>query len=640
MEFSEQHMYWVGPRKSDIYGIENMFSGYITYFGGVSLSGKILPNQSNNNPRINHNTEEYSSRAKEFFLELTKKAIEADESAIFLWYGKIFPALPDEVIRRSPYQNNCNLLRTLSNKMTMRSVLSANHSVVPCTLMFGRDCSYGNLKKRFTQSNSFVVQRIGGSGGMGTFLLSSAAEIHLPGMLQNEACLVSPYFSDAIPLNIHVIISKNKVIPLSPSVQILNVGTLGQILYSGADFSAANELSTSAKSKLMESTLSIGHTIQRLGYRGVAGIDYLYRKGCEPMFVEINPRFQASTVALNQDHLKNTLPSIQELHVASFVNNDTILSLKKTIAKTSMYISTCDGMHVPDYQPPGEHISSPPTVHNNAFLATQISHVVLSDNISKDTTYDYGAQGQRTIYGGRIISSLYSPPLTVNHCVTRAHSKTTWLPDSWDLSTIGDMAKLKFDLFSLGTKFSQSALTVLSSIRRSMTIRDGIAGGLDIIIGKLIYINVPIKERFSLLSPYELDWNSEIGFHIKYKGTPLCEVQVVPQPSFVGKKTSLGNRMELVGQLFTDRLGIYPFHGCKYNSTKGTGCKFCEIQYNEYARANIGDIVEVVNYCEKDPASLMKHILVSGGTPRNGERNYLLEVVSAIRNITEKKYTK
>ena len=54
-----------------------------------------------------------------------------------------------------------------------------------------------------------------------------------------------------------------------------------------------------------------------MGYRGICGFDYIQTKS-QLLFLECNPRFQASTYLLNLTLEKEGLPSIQELNYMAF----------------------------------------------------------------------------------------------------------------------------------------------------------------------------------------------------------------------------------------------------------------------------------------------------------------------------------
>ena len=87
--------------------------------------------------------------------------------------------------------------------------------------------------------------------------------------------------------------------------------------------------------KINKYALKIGKLIQEKGYRGVMGIDSIcYDK--EVYFMEINPRFQNSSIVLNKALYEQNLPSLQELHYNCFYNKP--ISLRSFDVNYSSYI--------------------------------------------------------------------------------------------------------------------------------------------------------------------------------------------------------------------------------------------------------------------------------------------------------------
>jgi hypothetical protein len=66
--------------------------------------------------------------------------------------------------------------------------------------------------------------------------------------------------------------------------------------------------------------------------------------------------------------------------------------------------------------------------------------------------------------------------------------------------------------------------------------RDGIAGGLEIVLPQSIHVNVPIKERFALISPNVIDFDPDEGFVLRHFNN-VFPIAVMPSPSFAGQLT-------------------------------------------------------------------------------------------------------
>lgn len=85
----------------------------------------------------------------------------------------------------------------------------------------------------------------------------------------------------------------------------------------GADYITFQNLSSDKKKLLYSYVKTLGRHLQKIGYRGVVGFDFLITRD-NIMFVEVNARFQASTHLLNTALKKQGLPTIQEMHIMAF----------------------------------------------------------------------------------------------------------------------------------------------------------------------------------------------------------------------------------------------------------------------------------------------------------------------------------
>lgn len=116
-------------------------------------------------------------------------------------------------------------------------------------------------------------------------------------------------------------ISDNYIHIFEGSFQIIVANK--ELEYDGWDFESYEKLSASIKMKIYNQTLRIAKKLQSLGYRGVGGVDYLL-KDETLYFMEINPRFQASSEKLDKMLVKRGLVSIFELNYLSFYDEKKI----------------------------------------------------------------------------------------------------------------------------------------------------------------------------------------------------------------------------------------------------------------------------------------------------------------------------
>lgn len=211
-------------------------------------------------------------------------------------------------------KNEEKLLNILDDKIKTRELLS---SVVPM-LEYKNIIGKGLLEMNLNQQKSLVIQLPYGSGGSKTFLYNQSTEKEIKSLiLQDEIYSVSEYQEDNIPYNIHCIIGENQIELLPPSEQDLEI--TDKIEYIGSFFVIT--IPAQIKEKMIDYSNKICKILQKLGYRGVLGIDWIYANN-ELYFIEINPRFQGSTRQVDLLLKKSKLPSIFELNYLAFYEDN------------------------------------------------------------------------------------------------------------------------------------------------------------------------------------------------------------------------------------------------------------------------------------------------------------------------------
>ncbi len=184
-------------------------------------------------------------------------------------------------------------------------------------------------------------------------------------------------------------------------------------------------------------------------------------------------------------------------------------------------------------------------------------------------------------------------------------------------------------------RLSRAARNHILETAGRLTIRDGIAGGLEIRLFEDIYVNVPVKEGFVAFSPFELDVTDHSTFILHENGIAVTEVALPSQHLFWGRKFGSVEGLNTIGHVNTDRLGLYPFRSCKYTHKNGTACRFCEIGYMpSYAKVPVSDAVDLVKRCQNELPQV-RHILISGGAPPDLNWDYYLEFAAGIRAATD-----
>nr|VFK38237.1 MAG: ATP-grasp domain-containing protein [Candidatus Kentron sp. TC] len=632
MTANMDHLYWVGPRLSDIASIPHLFHGAIVLSGkqgGHGLDTHIL--ESVTRRRLNTNNPVNDGRINKHYIDSTKAVLKHDPAAVFLWYSAPPVEIDTEIGERSPFNVESGLYQRLSNKLSVRTELANWIDVIPTIELDGQDITIENLKGLFPGYGRFVIQSTFGSGGFGTWLVSSTTDISR--VASGYGMLVSPYMDHCLPVNQHVIITDHGSVPLLPSVQFIQERD-GRLLYQGCDYSLVDQLGAHLVDDISQTSERISRFVRGVGLRGVFGVDYLVTTAGELIFVEINPRFQGSTAALNASLTEQQCPSVQEMHMAAFQGRSikppgplrpysTVIFLNEDNDEIELQEERFFELGTPDHRV-------------SEFNVDRLKLHVLTDHAGGTIHCDAGAPRHRYVVDRPVTT------ITENHQVHGLPAfqaqtiSASGFSEEITRDDVANVAKLKFELFSLGITVDQSALGQLAGRGHGLTIRDGIAGGLELLLFDDIHVNVPFKESFSFLSPFSLHWSQNDGFSITYGKRRIVSCRVLPLPGYVGKTSSSGNAFVDIGQIFTDRLGVYPFRSCAYNARNKKACKFCEIGYQTpLAPVPIDDLSELVDECLSDRKSQIRHILVSGGVPSKQRWSYLVDSIKRIRVLTD-----
>lgn len=173
----------------------------------------------------------------------------------------------------------------------------------------------------FLQADELIAQTDLGEGGNGTFILSRQEDTDLLrarcGL--SARVMVSRFERDAIHLSQQLLVTAEMPIVFPGSVQNMLFYD-GQTLYDGGSFKdsemeAIGKLDISAL--MSEYSTRIGDQLKRIGYRGVADVDYIYTQDTL-RFMEINPRFCSSSGILSRNLARRGIPDLYQLNYMAF----------------------------------------------------------------------------------------------------------------------------------------------------------------------------------------------------------------------------------------------------------------------------------------------------------------------------------
>lgn len=324
---------WVGIRESDISDTNDLFSGSVTIFGSGSNANWSM--ERHQHRRINHNGDCPGYGA--FFQTSMRRILENEPDSRFFQYDPLDGMdFPKDLRDKFCFQNEYSLLLFLDHKMKLKPWAKQYVSVLPYQTLPGRVCDLEYLRQIFPNEEAVVIQRDHSCGGAGTFLVrfNSSCFPQIP-VESDELCMVTPFQTNSVSVNIHVALYQEHTMLFPPSVQIIDQEH-DCLEYLGADFSSYRMLPSDEQECVKKAAAAVGDALRRLGYRGVCGIDFILVGGiC--YFMEVNPRFQASTALLNH-HLSGLhLPSLQEYHIDAFSHLTPALPDPPTFAQGSFY---------------------------------------------------------------------------------------------------------------------------------------------------------------------------------------------------------------------------------------------------------------------------------------------------------------
>lgn len=171
----------------------------------------------------------------------------------------------------------------------------------------------------------FVVQPPVGSSGENTYFVNNETDFErVKDILEPAKRVKLSKYLPVPSLNGHCVVLKTREglrsIAACPSVQI--VGAYGCTsraeVYCGNDFSAAGRVSKSIREEICAIMEKIGLFMGAKGFLGLFGMDFLLN-GDEVLALEINPRFQGSTMLLSLLQVDRGEVPMAALHVMQFM---------------------------------------------------------------------------------------------------------------------------------------------------------------------------------------------------------------------------------------------------------------------------------------------------------------------------------
>lgn len=312
MKFNKVDLYYIGLNANNAICNDNFFNGSITLYptresGNIYYSSEFIKDTK---------SEIFKIKYREFIYKNAKKIQTNNKFAKFICFNDTIKKMCSDMLDINIISDiDGKIIDFLNNKFDIRKSLT---NLVPILdyYFFNNNCTgYNEIVKRI-KSKTFVLQGKTGAGGNNTYLIKKQTDydnIKLEGEYS-----VSKYIKH-IPLNITLIVSKKDILLMPISAQLISL-IENKFKYVGGDFSYINNLDDEIINKINEYSKRIGKYVQKLGYRGILGIDFILTQNNDIYFMEINPRFQSSSFLLSLELAKYYNTSIAELHYLSLLD--------------------------------------------------------------------------------------------------------------------------------------------------------------------------------------------------------------------------------------------------------------------------------------------------------------------------------
>ncbi len=588
------YLVWVGPRDTD-WKYDSSFSEAICYY-------------SSKNYMEERKAHIYGKTFNSFVETEMKRIIKNHPDVEFIFYNQKIAHLIDISLKKYAIcVNERNLLDIMENKIYMRYWAGNYVPVLPSLLVDSKSLCIKELHEKLDKRNEFVVQQNNNSGGFGTFYLTGENNM-LPILKENysEIFIVSPYIANNIPINVNAVIFNDKIIMFPPSLQIVTLDE-NRLLYRGADFISIQHLPAMVMAKIYEYTEIILKRIQKMGYLGILGIDFIVVDN-NVYFQEINPRYQASSFLINAALNEYGLSNLSEINIAAFTHHPVPLEEKCQIKINYSFYKEI-------YRHGNKHLYHLWNVApDNVFIKD-----IFADGWNPEMEVEDDAYCYTLVFSTNITSinldgnfDLY-PNISGEEVFIQKYSNTY----------IG----LKISLLNQGCVLTQIAKQFLQT---SGLIKQAVFSAIDFYLDTGTPLNVPIDLKFTDFSPYTIDINNQNIPCLYYYGQLLSEITIEMQPDWNDRLTQNGIPYRKIAYLSTDRLRIKHESLCVFKS-KECGCYFCNVpQATSNHLFMPEDFSEVIHqlFIERK----FRHILIGGASaPEEEEIRQILFITRLIR---------
>ena len=569
--FEKDKIVWVGTRASD-----SKFSND-SVFDNISIFG-----HKTSEIRPNHNIKDFNGLLSN---EIEKK-IKKNPKTQFMIYNPSLSYLVDKKLRKNILcVNNESTLLMLNDKIKTRAKFSGlNINCLPSVTINSDNLDFATL---CTQLNShrLVVQHAHGGGGYATYVVHESNYQSLCEKLRSTFTqyLVSPYLEKSISVNLHVIVCEKQNVIFPASIQIIeNIND--RLLYRGADFISFREIDSDMKNQVRQMGSAIANELRRMGYKGIAGIDLIIADG-QLFFVELNPRFQASSYIIDK-YLSDKFQARKKQKFNGLdilAKNLVDLNLNAFNDVANIDISFFDEINYSCYFYFKDGFEKD-AINYKLSLLEQSGISVDRDGYNETSALDEESYLFRALF----------------------NEKITQISPDGDLWICDNVKFNNLEQETIGLKIALLNQGVRLNINKDNTkLKEAVFDAVDFYIQNVgIHVNSPIKSKLVYLSPFEIVFNGQYP-ELLFNGTALSRVDI--EYDKIENTNEFPERKSLY--MSTDRLRINPAIGCQFKS-QGLGCRFCNfIPYT--TSYSIEQLKKAYDYGRTlNP----RHVMIGGGS--------------------------
>lgn len=601
---------WIGPRKSDIKYAEGMFWHSVTLYGDGKENNDAFC--LTKNFRINHN--HITTEQTDFMVEHELELLANREDVYFMAYNpNLIYECSNKIVEKTLCLNSRELMRNLDSKISFRRMIDGKVSSLHSELIEGGECTIAKFNKVFPNAGRWIVQSDIASGGYQTFVASVKNESEVRKNLdKSQKYLVSPYYENNIPINIHAIIYEDEILLSPGSIQMMEEDH-SRLLYRGADYIEYRNIDKKVRQQFENDVIYICKMVQRDGYRGVIGVDSIIVEGIS-YILEVNNRFQASTILLNKALEASDMPSIQELNLEAFTNKKSKLVTFESFYNLKVNYSVYT------------YVNNARVEHVNHIYKASIEEKkfeIVEDGYCVNQTAENDAYLYRVIFCENI-SSLDCE----GFCRTHPNVQEPSIEWVHRIKEDKDFYLLKISLINQGVVLSEEVKEYLNS---HGGMRWGVYYAVDLVLENDCIVNSPLYTKLVELSPFSV-WIVGDDLQLFYYTYNICNVKIKCADPIASKFTTNNIPVKEICLVATDRLRIQHNYFCTFKENN-IPCKFCEVQNIQHI-FSVDDIIDAIDIYFQEPKEF-NHILIGGLSNIVGyEKENILRIVSQIRKYS------